>query len=256
MAGETRGCLFCRKADGGFTTKEHVFPESLGNTELILHPGVVCDRCNNETLSKLDKVICEFMPVSIRRTMLGIRSKAGKVPGIRFSEGTVDFRPAEDGADPTLVINASSKRSILTETEHLPDGRVRLEWKSSGGRRMTPRYASELSRALLKSALECSWLDHGEMMLEARFDHIREAVLGTLRGGFFVMAGKADPDCQNVSLTYQLLPYENETWRMLVMANYYGVTIGTDSRLAGPLEQPPEDLFSIIAFTPSDLRVA
>jgi mannosyltransferase OCH1-like enzyme len=94
-------------------------------------------------------------------------------------------------------------------------------------------------------------------MLEARFDHIRKACLGAPRDGFFVMVTKADPDRHNVSLTYQLLPYEqDDTWRMLVMANYYGVTIATDSRLASPIEEPPEELFSIITFTASDLRVA
>jgi len=89
-AAERRGCLFCKRKDGGFTTQEHIFPESLGNTELVLPPGVVCDRCNNEKLSTLDQTICDFMPISLRRTMLGIPSKAGKIPGFRFSEGTID----------------------------------------------------------------------------------------------------------------------------------------------------------------------
>jgi hypothetical protein len=28
--GAQRGCLFCRESDGGFTSVEHIFPESLG----------------------------------------------------------------------------------------------------------------------------------------------------------------------------------------------------------------------------------
>lgn len=39
-----QGCIFCRRHDGGFTSREHVFPESLGNEEVVLPRGVVCDR--------------------------------------------------------------------------------------------------------------------------------------------------------------------------------------------------------------------
>ena len=42
--GVVSDCLFCRRGDGGWTSREHVIPESMGNTELILPPGVVCDR--------------------------------------------------------------------------------------------------------------------------------------------------------------------------------------------------------------------
>jgi hypothetical protein len=41
--GERRGCLFCRLSDGGFTTVEHALAESVGNTEIVLENGVVCD---------------------------------------------------------------------------------------------------------------------------------------------------------------------------------------------------------------------
>lgn len=251
-----RGCLFCRRGDGGFSAREHVFPESLGNSEIVLPPGVVCDRCNNETLSDLDKVVCEFMPIAVRRTMLGIRSKTGKIPVFRFSEGTVEHIPGTDGVDSTLVVNSLHRHGMLRETGRSTDGRVALEWKGSGGRRMTPRYASQLSRAMLKSALECSWIDHGNMMLEPRFDHVREAVLGEPRGGFFAMLGNADPQSTRVSLTYHLAPHDGDRSRMLVWADYYGVIIATDSRLSRPVQDLAAGRVYVITFTPSDLRAA
>jgi len=118
---------------------------------------------------------------------------------------------------------------------------------------MTPRYSSELSRALLKSALECAWLDHGEMMLEARFDHIRDAVLGVPRDGFLAVVHKGDPNYRQVSLTYQLVQCGDDTWRMLTWTNYYGIGVGTDSRLSGPVQEPPAGLVTILPFTTSDL---
>jgi hypothetical protein len=94
--GERRGCLFCRRTDGGFTTAEHALPESLGNTEVVLPNCVVCDRCNNGVLSDLDNALADFLPIKFRRTALGVVSKSGKVPVTRFSKGRVTNR----GRDP------------------------------------------------------------------------------------------------------------------------------------------------------------
>jgi len=33
--GERRGCLYCRRSDGGFRGREHPLGESLGNTEIV-----------------------------------------------------------------------------------------------------------------------------------------------------------------------------------------------------------------------------
>jgi HNH endonuclease len=247
-----RDCLFCKQGDGGFVSAEHVFPESLGNTELVLPPGVVCDRCNNGPLSTLDQTICNFLPIKMRRTMLGIQSKAGKVPTARFSEGTLNYIPTPDGADPTPAFMGNSG-TMLRETGRTGEGQVSLEWNSSGGRRMTPRYASELSRALLKSALECAWLDHGAMVREPRFDHLREAVLGNPRDGYFAVARKADPNFTTVSLSYNLFE-ENGTTRMAVGGIYYGVLLATDSWLREPNALSPEarNQFSVLSFTTSE----
>lgn len=160
----TRGCLFCRRTDGGVRTQEHIFPESMGNDELVIPPGVVCDRCNNRTLSILDQVICEFMPVKLRRTMLGIHSKAGKIPTTNVTTGSIkNLGPG------SLSLESSTKSPMLRELERHGEA-VKLELKFSGGRRMTANYGSELSRALLKATLECAWIDHGEVMFEPRFD--------------------------------------------------------------------------------------
>jgi hypothetical protein len=250
-----RECLFCRQGDGGFVSAEHVFPESLGNTELVLPPGVVCDRCNNGPLSTLDQTICDFLPIKMRRTMLGIQSKAGKVPRARFSEGTLTYIPTPDGTDPTLAFMGNSG-TMLRETGRTGEGQVSLEWNSSGGRRMTPRYASELSRALLKSAFECAWIDHGAMILEPRFDHVREAVLGNPRDGYFAVARKADPNFTTVSLSYNLFE-ENGTSRMAVGGIYYGVFLATDSWLREPNALSPEarNQLSVFSFNTSETMI-
>jgi hypothetical protein len=108
--GRRRGCLFCRRGDGGFTSQEHIFPESLGNTEKLLPVGVVCDRCNHEVLSPLDEALCDFGPVSMMRTIYGIPSKRGQMPSFRL---TTARWSAES---PATSFSASTVRSGIRTT--------------------------------------------------------------------------------------------------------------------------------------------
>lgn len=225
--------MSCRRDDGGFTSREHAFPESLGNVELILPPGVVC---NNGRLSALDKALCDFGPISMCRTMLGVRSKAGKIPAFRTGDGQVEHIPRTDGADPTLIFSGSQGRSMLREEARHSDGRLELRWAGAmGGPRMTSRYAAKLHRALLKAALELAWLDHKERAFDADFDHIREAALGAPRDGFLTMVSAVDPNEMNSMINYWLNPAGDDSGRILVLMNYAGIQLGTDSRLPRPL---------------------
>src|ERR1700755_1925849 len=70
--GRARGCLICRRSDGGFSSVEHILPESIGNTEKILPVGVVCDRCNHGPLSQIDRALGGFLPIEMMRTWHGI----------------------------------------------------------------------------------------------------------------------------------------------------------------------------------------
>lgn len=94
--GRRRGCLFCRRRNGTFTSREHIFPESLGNTERVLPVGVVCDRCNHEVCSPLDAALCDFGPVKMMRAFHGIRSKSGKLPSYEFDNGSLECRAPGD----------------------------------------------------------------------------------------------------------------------------------------------------------------
>lgn len=65
-------CLFSSKPDGPFEDEEHVVPKSLGNNadyrrvpwEIVIPPGEVCDPCNHKPLSKLNKALAEWPPIS------------------------------------------------------------------------------------------------------------------------------------------------------------------------------------------------
>jgi hypothetical protein len=247
--GEARGCLICRRSDGGFTSSEHIFPESLGNSDLVLPNGVVCDRCNNEVLAPLDQTLCEFPPIMMRRTMLSVPSKAGKVPTTRVAQGSIE----NIGPGAIRLDSNNDATPMIREVGRSEDGvHLRFDWS---GRRMTHRYGSELSRAILKIALECAWIDRGpDEALGHSFDHLRSAVLGEPRDGFVALGKDGDPEHFGLGATYQIVPLENGDVRVPIAAKFFGVIVMTDSRL---VEAPPSfdpSRFDVIPFTPAHYR--
>lgn len=257
VEGECRGCLICRRSDGGFTTQEHPLPESMGNKEVVLPNGVVCDRCNGGVLSDLDQTLCEFFPLKMRRTMLGVESKAGKVPHTKFATGSLRHNGLTPDGQAALYfeINSASDKKTFYEKGRVGD-RVEMSFNAKGGKPMTPRYCAVLSRALLKSAFECAWLDHGEMMLEPRFDHVRAAILGESRNGFLVVARRCDPDDTGTQLVYSFGRDSEGRDTLWVVAGYYGISMGTDSRLPEPTETISDDDAIVVRFRVSDVRQA
>ena len=248
--GRRRGCLFCRRSDGGFLSVEHVIPESLGNTDLLLPNGVVCDHCNNNELAHLDQELGDFLPIKARRTMLGIRSKSGILPELKFSRGLL----RNEGGDHLILTHQNNAdRRTLREIERTGP-QVRLEFNFGGGKRMTPRYASQLSRGLLKFALEAAWLDHGAAMLDCKFDHVRDAVLGKPRDGYVMFARAGDPADVGATVQYQFDTLNHEGSAIAVATSLLGTGMATHSIDARPFSTPPDASIQVFDFTAADFK--
>ncbi|HUP70794.1 MAG TPA: hypothetical protein VM142_13415 [Acidimicrobiales bacterium] len=181
MANERR-CLFCLGSEGKFAGREHIFPETVGNTDLaMLPPGIVCDRCNNGPLSRLDRALCDYLPIAMRRATLGVPNKMGAPATVRFAEGRIEPLPAEAVASGdshgVRLVDQNPRRPIAHSFEQ-HDDHVAFKISGQGGRRLTAKYFAELSRAVLKIAVECAYLDHRDEVTTSRFDHVRGVVLG------------------------------------------------------------------------------
>ena len=88
-------CLFCKAESATSNSKEHIIPESLGNTTSILPPGVVCDRCNNYFAREVEKPFMESTALLLLRFRQGILSKRGVVPpmqGVLLPDFPVEIR--------------------------------------------------------------------------------------------------------------------------------------------------------------------
>ncbi len=72
-------CIFCKNDSSTSKSVEHIVPESLGNKDIILPKGIVCDLCNNYFASKVEKALLEdpyFVSVRFRNE---IRTKKNKL---------------------------------------------------------------------------------------------------------------------------------------------------------------------------------
>lgn len=75
-------CIFCQNSSDQSRRVEHIIPESFGNQEHILPPGVVCDKCNQYFGSKIEKLLLETDYFRHARFRTETPSKKGHIPSI------------------------------------------------------------------------------------------------------------------------------------------------------------------------------
>lgn len=76
-------CIFCKADSSNSKSVEHIIPESLGNVEHILPPGIVCDKCNNYFARKIEKPLLESQYFLYARFENIIPTKKGRIPVVK-----------------------------------------------------------------------------------------------------------------------------------------------------------------------------
>jgi hypothetical protein len=120
-------CIYCTKTEGHFTSEEHILPEALGNDDLVLARGYVCDGCNNGLLALLDRTLLDFPPIAFLRTHYVPHLKGGKLPSANLQNMEV-----KKTLPTRIEIHAKDKTGLPREEETLPDGSVRLNISARG----------------------------------------------------------------------------------------------------------------------------
>jgi hypothetical protein len=163
-------CIYCLTKTGNFRYKEHVYPESLGNTELVLPPGCVCDDCNNGILSYLDQELVQHDIISFLRVLaLSYNPKTGKFPVARFQNLRIEKKGPRE-----IFIKQHNPRMGLTmeeQSDHV-EGTLSLQ----GRKRFDPKL---LGRSLYKIALGVICAYNGvPMALHRKYNIARDFILG------------------------------------------------------------------------------
>lgn len=73
-------CIFCKTPSASCRSVEHIIPESLGNKEHLLPPGVVCDACNNYFARKIEAPLLGGVHFQNMRGRQLLPNKRGLVP--------------------------------------------------------------------------------------------------------------------------------------------------------------------------------
>lgn len=155
----TTGCLTCGNDHGRFESVEHIIPAALGNTEssglverdLTVPKGETCTKCNGQRLSRADRALAEWPPISVFRSLGLIRKRRG---------GLAD---AVAGTAWRLDLDESDRRnfSLHVDADTSPASR-----------------RNDVARALCKIALETRWLQDPNDARSARWDPIANAAIG------------------------------------------------------------------------------
>jgi hypothetical protein len=75
-------CIFCKKNASGSKAIEHIIPESLGNEEHTLPPGIVCAPCNNYFASSIEQPVLESGYFVTSRFNALIPNKRRRMPSL------------------------------------------------------------------------------------------------------------------------------------------------------------------------------
>ena len=164
-------CIYClTTAPDAFLSEEHVYPEALGNEEMLLPRGIVCDNCNNRVLSGLDEALVKFEPIAYLRVCFVSSDKKGRLPKANFQNVSLEKTHPRQ-----IKIMPKDKTGRMRDEVALGDGWV--SWKLNF--RGKPVNAKLIGRALYKIALETVAYDQGPAKaLESQFDKARDFVLG------------------------------------------------------------------------------
>lgn len=72
-------CIFCKRDSSDSRGKEHILPESLGNTLHLLQAGVVCDDCNTYFAVKLEGPVLSSGYFETLRFRQRVPNKKGRI---------------------------------------------------------------------------------------------------------------------------------------------------------------------------------
>ena len=149
-------CIFCKCDSTNSKSVEHIIPQSLGNNELILRPGIVCDKCNNYIAREVEKPFLDHPGIRNLRFEEGVLSKKGRIPEVQgimsSSSGLTPVTVARFSALPFPVY--SGNPLVFTIQENIVPSKT--------GKIIIPKFdanyslpsGSVLSRFLGKIALE------------------------------------------------------------------------------------------------------
>jgi len=161
-------CLFCKQKVDSTSGIEHIIPESLGNKNLFLKRGIVCQKCNCK-LGKLDDNFIHHSYNVVFKLNQNFITKKEKLPSTLFK-------------DIVLMKNPNGTIRVAKSKKHKKEDEV-FEIKKNGTAEYLLRFHQDInplliSRFLAKVGIETLFFQRNEFAFKNRFDNLRNYAIG------------------------------------------------------------------------------
>ena len=120
-------CIFCKKVSTSSRSVEHIIPESLGNVDHVLPPGIVCDKCNNYIAREVEKPLLDSHYFKERRYYATLPNKKKRIPlidGIHLQSFThIQLAKSIDESIPSIgAAPDADERRFIKSVQELESG--------------------------------------------------------------------------------------------------------------------------------------
>jgi len=177
-------CIFCKKDSSESKSKEHIVPESMGCPEgLYLSPGIVCDKCNNNILARLDSDLQDCF--GILKPWFIAQNKKGKPITVKNKY----YYAENNNGHFSIFINKKGKpvevkKGIFLKSIEDNKKVIHSFEEKICGKETNVKFSQNFilndnsKRALHKIAFEFYCWMHGEdVVLDKKFDIVRDYIL-------------------------------------------------------------------------------
>jgi len=161
-------CIFCKEDSSSSRTIEHIVPESLGNKDYTLPPGIVCSKCNSYFGLKVEKPLLDSDYFRQARFRNIVSNKEGRIPTVQglLLPGIVPIELMKEESGQSIF--PSRERDLPRFLQSLQGNR---EYKLIVPITIEPNH-NLMSRFLAKAALEI--LAFKTLKVEGALDEITD----------------------------------------------------------------------------------